>query len=85
MAFFQARGGKRVILVIGRSERAGALVERGFQPLPWRVILGNERGNILFKPPIYWVWRLTGITSTESNFLTYYLPYYYLYKTISTN
>ncbi len=85
MAFFQARGGKRVILVIDRSERAVALVERGFQSLPWRVILGNERGNILFKSPFYWVWRLAGITSTESNFLTYYLPYYYLYKTISTN
>lgn len=37
-AFFQARGGKRVILVIGRSERAGAFIDRGFQPLPWRVI-----------------------------------------------
>lgn len=38
MAIFQARGGKRVILVIDMSERAVALTERGFQPLPWRVI-----------------------------------------------
>ena len=46
--------------------------------------IGNERGNILFKPPFYWVWRLIGITSPEGNFLTTYLPCYYLYKNIST-
>ena len=38
MAIFQARGGKRVILVNGRSELAVALIERGFQLLPRRVI-----------------------------------------------
>ena len=38
MAIFQARDGERVILVIGKSEWAEALIERGFQPLPWRVI-----------------------------------------------
>ena len=70
MAIFLARGGKRVILVIGGSERAGARIGRGFQSLPWGVILGNGRGNILLRPPFCWGWRLTGITRCESNFLT---------------
>lgn len=72
------RAGKKVILVIDGSKRAGALIKRGFQTLPWRVILGNKKGNILFKPLFCWGLGLLGITRTEGNFLTSYLPFYYL-------
>ncbi|MDP9525372.1 hypothetical protein [Pseudomonas protegens] len=53
-------------------------MERGFQTLPWRVILGNKKGNILFKPLFCWGLGLSGITQAEGNFLTNYLPFYYL-------
>jgi len=55
-------------------------MERGFQALPWRVILGNKKGNILFKPLFCWGLGLSGITQTKGNFLTHYLPFYYLLK-----
>ncbi|WP_256346800.1 hypothetical protein, partial [Pseudomonas gingeri] len=50
MTIFQMRAGKKVILVIDGSKRAGALIERGFETLPWRVILGNKKGNIGLAP-----------------------------------
>lgn len=78
MTIFQMRAGKKVILVIDGSERTRALIKRGFPTLPWRVILGNKKGNILFKPLFCWGLGLLGITRTEGNFLTSYLPFYYL-------
>ena len=74
------RAGKKVILVIDGSERTRALIKRVFQTLPWRVILGNEKGNILFNSLFCWGLGLSGITQTEGNFLTNYLPFYYLLK-----
>jgi hypothetical protein len=38
MPIFETWGGERVILVIDGSKLDGALIERGFQPLPQRVI-----------------------------------------------
>jgi hypothetical protein len=47
---FQLRAGKKVILVIGVGIRATALVFRGFEQLPEKVIYGKGKGNFSVTP-----------------------------------